>query len=394
MFKKRGRPKPTVLNREDFDDSADFAKALIAAGGPRVSNIGEGRGLNGHHGAVLGGILGSHDNLLIDANENEQQTERPHVFVCKTRDRKGSQTPRPNNFFEKLPAKSLLSLGDFAAIISAAEFAGRFELYFECHVTISWDAMGIAPCNIPAALETFRKSVQDRCRDLEEPIAYIYVHENGAKKGLHTHFLCTMPGQLEKREELRQWIRKWPSRFLGKRQANAIRLTGPRVWKAEPSRSQEQIHWELVHYVLKGADPRIIVQDAQYSPDGRPVKLGDLIARRFRNPGTIPFRKRVGISQNIGPKRQAIGFPNGIGIEDRLKSPSEVSFDHRPTILPDHLPVISSWDSGARDIWELYPASFCQLITRLNPPSKPPVYIKPKPFDNAAQLRRIGRMAI
>jgi hypothetical protein len=358
MTKPRGRPKRTRLEPSDYHNSDDLARTLLEAGGPESDALDEARGQTGFHGELLRAIYGANDSQFIQGIEGELQIERSHVFVRKARDRKGAQIPRPHDFFEKLPAKSLLSLADFCSVTKAAEFAGRFEFYFECHVTLSWQAMDVAAGEIPAALETFRKSLQDRCREMDESIAYIYAHENGPKKGLHTHFLCTMPGQLQKREELRQWIRDWPARFIGQRPGNAIRLTGPRVWKAEPSRSQEQIHWELVHYVLKGIDPRIIVQDAQYSPDGRPVRLGDLVARSFRDPGVVPFRKRVGISQNIGSSRQAIGCPSGLGVDARQKRPDVVHLDDRPTILPDHLPILSSWDSGARDIWGLTPPVF------------------------------------
>ena len=175
------------------------------------------------------------------------------------------------------------------------------------------------------------------------PPLWVYCHEVGKEKGWHTHFAIFLPVETESlRTEIMTWLRGWPLRQFGRRMPHAVRQRVPRA-------HSELLHWLIFGYLLKGCDPKAVVQSARNSPDGLPVMLHELVAHQFRDPGIMTFRKRVGCSQYLDHGHQERGVPaswNGV-----VPMPKAVAGPFR-----------STFDDGIIDVRRLYGQEFCDWI--------------------------------
>lgn len=116
-----------------------------------------------------------------------------------------------------------------------------------------------------------------------------------------------------------------------------------------PRKHSDQLHWLLFSYMMKGCDKDAVVQSGRNSPDGRPLRLPDLIPHDWRDPGVMNFRKRVGCSQALDRGQQAQGVPA------RWCSCYPV-----PDSIPG--PFHSTFDDGVFDVRRLYGHSFSKWI--------------------------------
>jgi hypothetical protein len=187
--------------------------------------------------------------------------------------------------------------------------------------------------------------------------------------GLHTHLVLYLPGDLYPgvhcmyRTEFRAWARGWAARQVGRRTPRAIRVRGPQ--KETP-----WLLWVTLSYLLKGYDPRIIVQSARNAPDRRAVFLGDLIAWPWQDSGLVHLKHRVGVSRSLGPERRAIGVPGSL---DYLLKPRtfRLTTDSVPmNLVTQPRPAFrSTYEDGIRDVRRLYPRAFYERVTRLVTPA-------------------------
>jgi hypothetical protein len=141
-------------------------------------------------------------------------------------------------------------------------------------------------------------------------------------------------------------------------------------------------HWIVFSYLVKGFDRTAVLCSARNSPDGRDVRLGDIIAKSYRDPGPVTLTRRISVSNSLGPARRAIGVPTGL--DDRLPQEPDIDwsgfdFDRTTPLTaeerskpfkwkPVHKPFRSTFEDGIYDVRRLYPLSFYEHVTRLRLP--------------------------
>jgi len=255
---------------------------------------------------------------------------------------------------------------DFASLYAAVAFAETFQLLLDTHVSITWELLGCHTREeVKQGFESFTSRFRAWCRARKFPAAYVYVHENGKTRGPHTHMLVHIPGPvLSYRRDFRRWVSSYAKRNRGHSAPNAIRVTGP-------SCETPWVQWLLFNYLVKGYDREAVVRSAARAPGGREIRLGDLIAFHWQDPGPIVIPKHVGASRSLDVEQRKIGVPTGF--EDHL--PRRVSHslrisernktDYSPWLRPDqvvHGPFRSKYDDGVCDVRELYPVELWAQI--------------------------------
>ena len=150
-----------------------------------------------------------------------------------------------------------------------------------------------------AAFTGFTKCLRDWLIKRANPIAFVYANELGPVVGLHSDVNVFIAGA-RYREEFRHWVREWSVHFVGRHVPRAVRVGGPRL-------EEPWLHWLRLGYLMKGYDRDCVVQSGRMSPDGKDVRLGDLIPFAWTDPGNVTLKKRVGVSRSLGPDRRSIG---------------------------------------------------------------------------------------
>jgi len=239
---------------------------------------------------------------------------------------------------------ALITVDQFATVYRACEYALLNGYPLSSHVTMNWSAMGITDeASVLDCMSAFTACLRDYLARRCVPPLWVYSHEFGQKYGWHTHFALFLPVDVaEARIEVMAWLRNWPVRQFGRRMPKAVRQRVPHQHSA-------QLHWLLFSYLMKGCDRTTIVQSARNSPDGQPIRLPDLIAHQWRDPGTMNFRKRVGCSQALDRGQQAHGVPA-----------RWCACVPKPVSIPG--PFRSTFDDGVFDVRRLYGKAFCDWI--------------------------------
>lgn len=142
-------------------------------------------------------------------------------------------------------------------IIAAAHFAARIGLPLRRHVTIHWEAAGVPDNQAAAATAAFLRLARDWLRKRGHPFAWLWVRENGHRKGSHVHILLHCRPELARAFSGMQ--RRWLRRITGKPyRARIIRTAriGGTLMAAEsaPAVYAENLA-AVVGYLLKGASP-------------------------------------------------------------------------------------------------------------------------------------------
>jgi hypothetical protein len=237
-----------------------------------------------------------------------------------------------------------------------------------------------------AGLAAFTKCLRDYLHRRRFPALWIYCHERSNRTGWHTHLALHLPVlRHQGREECMAWLRQWPSRQTGRRVKKAIRL---RV----PKEHDTVLHWLLFNYLAKGYDAKAVVQSARYAPDGKPIMLGDLIAFRWRDPGAMDMRSRIGSSRTLGPQQQDAGIPAPWTGIRRVVRPIRILPSDKPVPMPQptHLPFRSTFDDGIFDVRKLYGEEFCDLVRGGAdvPPTVPEVDVVSEEDEEMGSLAR------
>lgn len=255
----------------------------------------------------------------------------------------------------------LISEAEFAAIYAAADFAAEFEMWMDTSVTISWSLLGVTGDDaVQAAFTGFTKCLRDWLIRRANPVAFVYAHEFGPVVGLHSHVNVFIAGA-RYREDFRHWVREWSTHVVGRHVPRAVRVAGPRV-------EEPWLHWLRFGYLMKGYDHDCVVQSGRVSPDGRDVRLGDLIPFAWTDPGSVTLKKRVGVSRSLGSDRRSIGVPAGLDyLLDALIDPTICTWlgwreQGAGAQSCRTKPFRSKYEDGARDVRMLYGHEFIERV--------------------------------
>lgn len=304
------------------------------------------------------------------------QEARPHIFVRKLRDRHQSHRTlaRRNS-----PSRDA-SISEVGSVLSAFEFGATNDVWLDLHGTLDFARMGVHELpDVQEALNRYLRCLAEWCRGQKITCAYVYSIEMSPLYDYHAHIAIHVPGDSAcSGRQLRRLFRKWNSRYTdrrGKHIARAIKIRGG-------SEASELGHWIVASYLMKGFDRNALLCSARNSPDGRDVRLGDIIAKSYRDPGPVALTRRISVSNSLGPARRAIGVPTGL--DDRLPREPDIDwsdFDMERTSVmtpeeraqpfkwkPVHKPFRSTFEDGIYDVRRLYPASFYEHVTRLRLP--------------------------
>lgn len=261
-----------------------------------------------------------------------------------------------------------ISEPQFAEQYAAAEFAYHWGTYLDTSVTITWPLLGVTEEDqMLVAFANFTACLRAWMTERPLPTAWTYVHERSRIRGLHTHLAVFVPGAVQLRRRFRTWVLGWAERFAGHKAPYATRV------RDAGGRTDQTLHWLNFAYQMKGFDREAVVQSARNAPHGQDVMLGDLVGFDWRDPGVLTC-KRTGVSQALGPAQRKLGFPPWAAFLMRPTDVPDIQVSRPPgappvTIQkPDYVghmmpkPFRSSYEDGMRDIRQLYPADFIDVV--------------------------------
>lgn len=305
-------------------------------------------------------------NEKDDEPDRFDQENRPHVFVRKLRRRAGGhQTITPDN------AKADdLTVEEFTSIHAAAEFAAHSCMCLDMHVTIDFAKLGVfEPDEVKAALSRFVRCYSAWCAERLVPSGWISCIEMSKALTYHAHVVLFVPGG-ELRRHFRLWAKTYAERNYGTGPSGALRVRGGR-------KESWMTHWILVTYLLKGFDRKAVLCSDRNSPDGLGIRLGDLIPWHYCDPGPVALKRRISVSENLGPSRRLFGAPKGFepNLPKKpdwtgllLNSPKMTELEEflRPKTVVVPTPFRSALEDRILDVRKLYPQQFYEFVTRLS----------------------------
>ena len=242
---------------------------------------------------LLQGIFGADKAAWESSLEAEHPTVDYGPYVFR----------KPISYKDSIGGRRL-NASQFANLYSAVAFANTLGLVMNAHVSITWRLLGIHNHTEAAIILTDRVFKPLRqwyaYQTGRDQFAWLYVHENGRKHGLHTHLMFAIPNDL--RPAFRRWLRLRLSALC--RHGSIPKKT--RHITAPPS-DRIGRQWRYFQYLTKGLDG----SDELPARVGRQshVLVGDLISQPVENPGDVRCKKKCGVSSLIGVKaRQTAGF--------------------------------------------------------------------------------------
>jgi hypothetical protein len=300
-----------------------------------------------------------------------RQAERPHIFVSKLPERRRKNVQLSTRYD---PARDV-SVQEVGSAYAAFEFAAAFDVLLDMNVTLDFGRLGKhGPEEVQAALSTFTRCYAAWCNERWITPAWVASIEMGSDGSYHAHIALHMPGNLGDapmtfRRAFRAWVRGYTERRGG---------WVPRAIKVRGGRKESLLgHWINFHYLMKGFDRTAVLCSARNSPDGRPVLLGDIIARHYRDPGPVALNRRVSTSNSLGPKRREFGapplresmLPHGPNWEVfEIDRSSQLTLHEKLFTrwqVPIPTPFRSTLEDGIYDVRNLYPPCFYRHVTRM-----------------------------
>jgi hypothetical protein len=112
-------------------------------------------------------------------------------------------------------------------------------------------------------------------------------------------------------------------------------------------------HWRLFNYLMKGYNQSAVLVSGENSLNGLPIRLGDLIAWPWRDPGVIDLKRRVGFSHSLGPAGQRRG---------RIHEPVSKCRPAFSLRRKAHVAFRSKFGDARYDVRVLYGPEFCDQI--------------------------------
>jgi hypothetical protein len=176
-------------------------------------------------------------------------------------------------------------------LIEATKHAVIIGLPFNRLITVHWQATGLALEGMAKATGRFIDLMSKALFRHRHKTAWIWVHENGERKGGHAHILAHVPAKLA--IKIGRLFMGWLRSITGKPYRKGVidsRPIGGRLGLEIGNPALLAVNLKAaLGYVLKGAD-------AQVAQAHNLTRL---------EPGGLIIGKRCGTSQNIGPKARA-----------------------------------------------------------------------------------------
>lgn len=316
-------------------------------------------------------LLDVHAGGSAEPTSDNLQAIYPHIFVNKLPDRHGAHVCLGTR---SKPSRNL-TVDEVTSAYAAAEFAAEFGLFLDTHVTLDFGRLGVADAeSVQAALSQFTRCFAAWCAPRHIPVAWIAVIEMGRDGSYHAHIALHVPGDLANlpmglRTEFRSWARGYTERRGG---------WIPRAIKVRCGLKESILaHWIAFHYLVKGYDRAAVLCSERNSLDGRAIRLGDIIARYYRDPGPVALNRRISISNSLGPKRREFGAPTG---RDFMlpHGPNWAAINlYRTEPLALHEELTTRWqvanptpfrsklEDGIYDVRRLYSPCFYEFVTKL-----------------------------
>lgn len=155
----------------------------------------------------------------------------------------------------RLRVTSEIGVRQAGMLIQAAQRSVGLGLPLNRFITIHWEALGVSAEGLVAANGKFLNQYRRYMANRGYQGAYLYVHENAAGKGRHTHILAYVPYELI--PELTHFQLEWLQSISGNPyKAKAIKSepVGPHKTTYERAYELYTVNlYEAVDYVLKGA---------------------------------------------------------------------------------------------------------------------------------------------
>lgn len=315
--------------------------------------------------------------LMVGANQvhghaDPAQVALQHIFVTKMRDRRNP----PPRFAGSRPPSRDITFSEFTSCYSAARFAADFDVLLDVAVTLDFARLGVQSADrVQDALSRFTRCYSAWCKERLITPAWIGSIEVGADHGHHAHLALHVPGDLGGLDQpFRREFRRWAKGYTDRRGGWV-----PRAVRVHAGRKESLLtHWINFSYLMKGYDRKELISSGRFEPDRRALRLGDLIARNYRDPGPVASSQRISISNSIGPARRAFGVPTG---RDHLlpHGPNWAVFDserYAPLSLQEELntkwqvsvptPYRSPLEDGVLDVRRLYSPCFYKFVTKID----------------------------
>lgn len=179
-----------------------------------------------------------------------------------------------------------LTLAQVARLKAAEHHSRQIGLPFTRMITIHWEAAGVPLSGMAKATGRFTDLLTKALARHGCPTAWLWVHENGDRKGGHCHLLAYVPPSLV--SVVTGLQRGWLKRISGTPyRARVIhsRPIGGKLGLESGNRELHAINLELAFaYILKGAEP----------------KAASRFSLERLEPGGRIVGKRCSASQNIG----------------------------------------------------------------------------------------------
>jgi hypothetical protein len=181
-----------------------------------------------------------------------------------------------------------LSSAKVGSIIAAARYAETIDLPLNRMCTIHWKAAGVPLDGMVGATGRFVDCLSKAIKRHGSRTAWLWVHENGDRKGWHCHLLAHVPPSTV--EAITKLQKGWLKRITGKNYSKGVircRPVGFRLGLETNNRELYAVNLNAaMAYCLKGAEP----------------SAAEVFGLSRLESGGFIIGKRCATSQNIGPK--------------------------------------------------------------------------------------------
>lgn len=182
-----------------------------------------------------------------------------------------------------------LTAGQIDNLRAAERHAVAIGLPFNRMLTIHWQAAGVPLASMAKATGLFTDLMTKMLARHGCATTWLWVHENGHRKGWHCHLLAHVPAEQVKR--LSGLQKGWLSRITGNKYRKGVihsKPIGGRLGLEVGNPELHAVNLEMAFgYICKGA-PQVVLDAFQID--------------RSHEPGGRVQGKRCGTSQNIGAK--------------------------------------------------------------------------------------------
>lgn len=172
-------------------------------------------------------------------------------------------------------------------LIAACRHAGAIGLPLNRMITVHWERAGVPLESMSKATGRFLDLLSKALSRHGSSTSWVWVHENGDRKGGHCHLLAHVRSDLTPLVAALQkgWLRRISGRPYRSRVIRSRPIGGRLGLEINnPGVHQENLNAALA-YLLKGVDPNV---------------ASELGLERLE-PGGLVIGKRCGVSQNLGP---------------------------------------------------------------------------------------------